>query len=170
MFLPAEVLFEESLLPLLFYQFIASRPPLLLLLPCARPFLAAPERCRHCMPIKRVAHRSKMAKKGTKKQAPSWIPSSFDEANLKKAMKEGLLPASAAIVFPGDEAVPAPPTGYRVMFLAFLLHGLSLPAHEFLHGLLFVYGMQLHQLTPNYLLHIACFITLCEAFLGIDPH
>jgi hypothetical protein len=30
--------------------------------------------------------------------------------------------------------------------------------------------MQLHKLTPNSLLHIACFITLCEAFLGIDPH
>jgi hypothetical protein len=35
---------------------------------------------------------------------------------------------------------------------------------------MFVYGVQLHQLTPNSLLHIACFITLCEAFLGIDPH
>jgi hypothetical protein len=30
--------------------------------------------------------------------------------------------------------------------------------------------MQLHQLTPNSILHIACFITLCESFLGIDPH
>jgi hypothetical protein len=56
------------------------------------------------------------------------------------------------------------------MFLAFLLHGLSLPAHEFLRGLLFVYGVQLHQLTPNSILHIACFITLCESFLGIEPH
>jgi hypothetical protein len=56
------------------------------------------------------------------------------------------------------------------MFLDFLLCGLSLPAHEFLCGLLLLYGMQLHQLTPHSLLHIACFITLCEAFLGIDPH
>jgi hypothetical protein len=56
------------------------------------------------------------------------------------------------------------------MFLAFLLRGLSLPAHEFLRGLLFVYGVQLHQLTPNSLLHIACFVTLCESFLGIEPH
>jgi hypothetical protein len=36
--------------------------------------------------------------------------------------------------------------------------------------LLFVYGVQLHQLTPNSILHISCFITLCEAFLGINPH
>jgi hypothetical protein len=74
------------------------------------------------------------------------------------------------IVFPRDEAIPSPPAGFQVMFLAFLFRGLSLPAHEFLRGLLFVYGVQLHQLMPNSLLHIACFITLFEAFLGIDPH
>jgi hypothetical protein len=56
------------------------------------------------------------------------------------------------------------------MFLAFLHRGLSLPAHEFLCGLLFVYGMQLHQLTPNSILHIAYFVTLYESFLGMDPH
>jgi hypothetical protein len=30
--------------------------------------------------------------------------------------------------------------------------------------------VQLHQLTPNSILHIACFVTLCESFLGIKPH
>jgi hypothetical protein len=30
--------------------------------------------------------------------------------------------------------------------------------------------VQLHQLTPNSILYIACFITLCEFFLGIGPH
>jgi hypothetical protein len=34
----------------------------------------------------------------------------------------------------------------------------------------YFYGVQLHQLMPNYILHIACFIMLCESFLGIDPH
>jgi hypothetical protein len=160
---------RRGFLLLLFYQFIASPLPPLLLLPCARPFHAAPERFRYYMPIKRVAYRSKMAKKGMKKQTSGWIPSSFDETDLKKSKKEGFLPESSAIIYPRDEAIPASPAGYRVMFLAFLLRGLSLPAHEFLCGLLFVYGMQLHQLTPNSLLHIACFITRCEAFLGIDP-
>jgi hypothetical protein len=56
------------------------------------------------------------------------------------------------------------------MFLAFLLRGFSLPTREFLRGLIFVYDVQLHELTPNSLLHIACFITLCEAFLGVNPH
>jgi hypothetical protein len=45
------------------------------------------------------------------------------------------------IIFPSTEVIPAPPPGFQVMFLAFLLRGFSLPAHEFLCGLLFVYGM-----------------------------
>jgi hypothetical protein len=90
--------------------------------------------------------------------------------DLKKAKKEGYLSESVEIIFPKDEAIPSPPAGYQVMFLTFLVRCLSLPSHEFLHGLLFVYGVQLHQLMPNSLLHIAFFITLCEVFLGIDPH
>ncbi|KAK1669117.1 hypothetical protein QYE76_057276 [Lolium multiflorum] len=34
----------------------------------------------------------------------------------------------------------------------------------------FSYGIQLWQLTPNSILHLAIFITVCVAFLGIDPH
>ena len=30
--------------------------------------------------------------------------------------------------------------------------------------------MQLHDLTPNRVLQIACFIVLCECFLGVHPH
>jgi hypothetical protein len=111
-----------------------------------------------------------MVKKGAKKQALGLTASALDEADLKNVKKEGFLSASAEIVFPIDEVIHAPPSGFQVIFLAFLLRGFSLPAHEFLCGLLFVYGVQLHQLMPNSLLHIACFITLCEAFLGIDPH
>jgi hypothetical protein len=84
-----------------------------------------------------------MAKKGTKKQTLGWVPSSFDASDLKKA-KEGYLSELAKIMFPKDEVVPALPAGYRVMFLAFLFRGLSLPTHKFLRGLLFVYGVQLH--------------------------
>jgi hypothetical protein len=58
------------------------------------------------MPIKKVAHREKMTKKGSSSAATKWVPSSFEEYDLKKAKKEGLLPQSAPIVFPGDERVP----------------------------------------------------------------
>jgi hypothetical protein len=30
--------------------------------------------------------------------------------------------------------------------------------------------MQLHNLTPSGILHIVAFVTLCNAFMGIDHH
>jgi hypothetical protein len=122
------------------------------------------------MPTKKVAHKEKMTKKKSGSMTTRWVPLEFKESDLNKAKKEGFLAGAATIIFPGTERIPKPPSGYRVMFLAFLLRGLSLPAHEFLRGLLFVYGVQLHQLMPNSILHIACFIILCESFLGIAPH
>jgi hypothetical protein len=122
------------------------------------------------MPTKKVVHKDKMTKKKSGSVTTKLVPSEFEESNLTKAQREGFLIRAALIVFPGTKRIPKPPSGYRVMFLAFLLRGLSLPAHKFLCGLLFVYGGQLHQLTPNSILHIACFITLCESFLGVDPH
>jgi hypothetical protein len=98
------------------------------------------------------------------------VPSEFGQTDLTKAQKECLIAEGGQVIFPSTERIPKPPSGYRVMFLAFLLHGLSFLAHKFLHGLLLVYGVQLHQLMPNSILHIACFVTLCESFLGIKPH
>jgi hypothetical protein len=108
--------------------------------------------------------------KGTTTSATSWVRSAIVQKEVEKARMDGLISNSDSIKFPSTERIPQPPNGYRVMFLAFLFCGLSLPAHEFLCGLLFVYGVQLYQLTPNSILHIACFVTLCEPFLGIEPH
>jgi hypothetical protein len=96
------------------------------------------------MPIKRVAHKDRMAKKKSVNAVTSWVPSKFEESNLTKAQREGFLVRGEQVVFPSTERIPKPPSSYQVMFLAFLLCGLSLPAHEFLRGLLFVYGVQLH--------------------------
>jgi hypothetical protein len=117
--------------------------------------------------VKHLATKNTMAKTSS---STSWVRSTITKKDVEKARTDGLIAAQDSIRFPSTERIPEPPSGYRVMFLAFLLCGLSLPAHEFLRGLLFVYGVQLHQLTPNSLLHIACFVTLCESFLGIEPH
>jgi hypothetical protein len=93
--------------------------------------------------------------KGKANSATSWVTSAITKKEVKKARMDGLISGSDSIKFPNTERIPQPPSGYRVMFLAFLLRGLSLPAHEFLRGLLFVYGVQLHQLTLNSILHIA---------------
>jgi hypothetical protein len=122
------------------------------------------------MRIKSLAHKSQMGKSRTTNASTSWVPSEFGQTDLTKAQKEGLIAEGDQVVFPSTKCIPKPPSGYRVMFLAFLLCGLSFPAHDFLPGLLFIYGVQLHQLTPNSILHIAYFVTLCESFLGIEPH
>ncbi|KAK1641948.1 hypothetical protein QYE76_059753 [Lolium multiflorum] len=93
---------------------------------------------------------------------------SNQDANLMK--KLGLMKKKEALIFPSEESFPTPPIQYRVSFVDHLIRGLSAPIHEFLRGLLFVYGLQLHQLTPNSILHISIFITLYECFLGIQPN
>jgi hypothetical protein len=122
------------------------------------------------MRVKTLVQKNKMGKSMTTNASTSWVPSEFKQTDLTKAQADGLITDGDQVIFPSTERIPKPPSGFRVMFLAFLLRGLSFPAHEFLRGLLFVYGVQLHQLTPTSILHIACFGTLCESFLGIEPH
>jgi hypothetical protein len=64
------------------------------------------------------------------------------------------------------ESHPFPHGDEQVCFVPFLLHGLGFPIHPFLRGLLEFYGIQLHHLTPNSILHIAEFVALCEMHLG----
>ena len=56
-----------------------------------------------------------------------------------------------------------------VSFLAFHEHRLGYPTHWFLCGLLNEWGLELQHLNPMGVLHIASFVTVCEAFLGIEP-
>jgi hypothetical protein len=44
-----------------------------------------------------------------------------------------------------------------------------MPPHWFLRSLLWFYDLRLHHLTPSGVQHIAAFVTLCEAYLWIDP-
>jgi hypothetical protein len=70
---------------------------------------------------------------------------------------------------PEDPAFPAPADGYVVSFVAFYEWGFGTPPHQFLCSLLWYYDFELHHLTFSGVLHIAAFVTLCEAYLGIDP-
>ena len=108
---------------------------------------------------------------GAAKVSRDWSASAISNRDINKLRALGFISASEEdIRFPGAVSRPKPPKGFTVMFAAFLFRGLSLPAHEFLRSLLFFYGIQLWQLTPNSILHLSIFITVCEAFLGIDPH
>jgi hypothetical protein len=57
------------------------------------------------MHIKRVVHRSPMAKRVTMKQAIGWTASKISEADPAKAKEEGFLAASAESIFPSTEVI-----------------------------------------------------------------
>jgi hypothetical protein len=101
----------------------------------------------------------------------NWCHSKFVDKDLRKAAKYGLLKDDVVEVrVAGLEITPTLPAGFWVRFFAFVLRGLSFPPHEFLRGLLLAYGIHLHDLNPNTIIHIACFIMLCKCFLWIKPH
>src|SRR3954468_13298775 len=84
-----------------------------------------------------------------------WRRSETRESDLRKLRERGLIPQDReAVRLPGNEVILRPPAGYRVMFLAFVIRGFSFPVHNFLRGLLFLYGIQLHHLLPNSLLEL----------------
>ncbi|KAK1648983.1 hypothetical protein QYE76_066788 [Lolium multiflorum] len=99
-----------------------------------------------------------------------WERSKISSQDVNLMKKLGLTKKKDALRFPSEESYPSPPIEYRVSFVDHLIRGLSAPIHDFLRGLLFVYGLQLHHLTPNSILHVSIFITLCECFLGVQPN
>ena len=93
------------------------------------------------------------------------------KAYLEVLRAQGLLPPAdqATVCAAGKEVYPAPREGERVCFVDFLPWGFGFPLQDFVRGLLYAYGVQIHDLTPNGVLSIAGFIVLCECFLGVAP-
>ena len=71
---------------------------------------------------------------------------------------------------PPSGAAPSPPPGYVVSFVSFHERGFGVPASRFMRAILHVYGVELHNLSPNSISQAAIFATVCEGYLGIDPH
>jgi hypothetical protein len=69
------------------------------------------------MRLKHLATKSAMAKSS----ATNWVRSTITKKEVEKATADGLIAAEDSIKFPSTERIPKPPSGYRVMFLAFLL-------------------------------------------------
>jgi hypothetical protein len=71
---------------------------------------------------------------------------------------------------PEDPMSTALVGGYVVACMMFFERGIGVPSHRFLHSLLQLYDLELHHLTPSGILHMAAFVTLCDAYMGIEPH
>jgi hypothetical protein len=65
---------------------------------------------------------------------------------------------------------PSPPPGYVVSFISFHERGFGVPTGRFMRAILFHYGVELHNLTPNSISQAAIFVAVCEGYLGIAPH
>lgn len=108
------------------------------------------------------------------------IPKGLDEfprsdatqENLQALVKRGLLPDQPLIDWrvPRANEIPLTTRDEHIVFRVFFERGLDLPCCSFFRGLLFYYGLELVNLNPNSILHIAIFIHLCESFLLIRPH
>ena len=68
---------------------------------------------------------------------------------------------------PKKEITPAPEEGEWVIFHSHFLRGLGLPASAFFRSFLEFYQLQPHHLTPNTVVLLSAFVTLCEGFLGV---
>ncbi|KAK1681225.1 hypothetical protein QYE76_042073 [Lolium multiflorum] len=70
-----------------------------------------------------------------------WERSKISGQDINMLKKMGFSKKEDSLQFPKEESYPKPPIDYR-----------------------------LHHLTPNSILHISIFITLCECFLGVQPN
>ena len=93
------------------------------------------------------------------------------EEDIKKLREARYLTAEISHRLPAPgEVIPTPEPNENVVFVSHFLRGLGLTLDPFVRGLMFYYGLDFHDLAPNFILNISAFIVVCEAFLRIKPH
>ena len=98
------------------------------------------------------------------------MTSSVTEEHIERLRSAGYLSGDIAHRLPDEgQLIPTPRPHERVVFLPNFLRGLGFPLHPFVRGLMFYYGLDFHDLAPNFILNISAFIVVCEAFLCICP-
>jgi hypothetical protein len=111
----------------------------------------------------------KMEKPSIPDPSTVWETSTVTEEQIQSLVDHGLLRSKSQVGWrpAAGEAFPTEGTGETVVFIAHIECGFSVPAGDFLRGLLQFYRIELVHLAPNSITIIATFIHLCEAFLGI---
>jgi len=80
-----------------------------------------------------------------------WKKSKLPESAIASLVAEGLLQSCDIVEWHSaeDHDRPYEKVAETVLFKSFVERGLALPACDFLQGLLYHWGIQLHHLTPN---------------------
>jgi len=99
--------------------------------------------------------------------ADGWRKSKLSESAISALVGRRLLCPRSIVQWFSAEGHDRPyeRVAETVIFKSFVERGLGIPVCDFLRGLLFFGGIQLHHLTPTSVLHISFFVHLCEAFL-----
>ena len=99
------------------------------------------------------------------------MASTVKEKHIANLRADGYLAADIEHRLPDvGQVIPTPGPHERVVFLAHFVRGPGFPLHPFIRGLMFYYGLDFHDLAPNFVLNISAFIVRCEDFLRIKPH
>ena len=109
---------------------------------------------------------------GAEAEVHGWKSSKYTDSHLLSLVESHLLQPRNVFHWrhSDGESFPHEEGNEFVVFLPHVLRGLGFPVFDFFRGLLHHWGVQVHHLTPNSILHISIFVHLCEAFLGIEPH
>ena len=116
-------------------------------------------------------NKSKIEEEAVANLSTGWRKSKMSQAAVQELENMGLLQSQAVIQWRAGEGEHYPFEGTleTVVFRDFVERVLALPVSEFFYALLQFWGIQLHHLTPQSILHLSIFTHFCEAFFGILP-
>lgn len=99
-----------------------------------------------------------------------WLPPTTTAEDISGLVVDGLVRNGSWRLPEEGEIEPAPCPGERVLLTTHVERGFSMPPHPFLRDFLNFFGAQLHHLPPNAIAYLATFVSMCENFLGCQPH
>jgi hypothetical protein len=105
-----------------------------------------------------------------------WSRSTLTQLALEELVNGGQLtpagddPYPAWMVPPVSDREPNPLYGYVVSFAHLHERNFNAPVSRFMRGLCYHYGVELHNFAHNAISQAACFVAVCEGFLGVPTN
>ena len=98
------------------------------------------------------------------------MASSVKKEDIKKLREAGYLSKDTAHRLQAEGQIkPTPKPQERVVFLSHFIRGLGFPLHPFVCGLMFYYGLDFHDLAPNFIINISAFISCARPSSASRP-
>jgi hypothetical protein len=99
----------------------------------------------------------------------NWVGSDADIQDMIWLVKSHRIAKGTRCRPPGKDVQPNLKAGELVVFLSHFERGFGLPLSDFGVEFFDHFDLQPHHLTANAILILSCFVTFCEAYLGVWP-